>query len=93
MAKETPATGYAALILFVIIFIIMFYMSDVEIETEDDDDDNYSSYEGESKTLRQLNAGLPSCSECVRRCEWTLVDEDCEDSCIDGVNCGEEDLG
>ncbi len=82
--------GYAALVLIVIIFIVLFLSSDIQINIEEKPENDTSTYKGESKTLKELNDfGEVSCDQCIKNCRWTLAksEEQCQEKCVPDVDC------
>ena len=93
--KMEVQLGYAALVLIVIIFVILMIAGGMEFDIEDTPDVDTSTYNGSSKTLKELNDfGVVYCDQCIQQCQWTLAKSkaECQEKCVSGVNCQELDL-
>ena len=81
------STGGAALVLIIVILVIMFIASDVEINIEgsNDTEENFTG----SRTLHKLNPQPQSCEQCINNCKWTTLrtEEKCREECVGKKYC------
>ena len=76
MKVTEPQTGYATLILVVLILVILFLFGGLDFSIPPEEKEN---------------ATLPSCSYCIKDCQARLARsrEACQEGCAAGVDCEE----
>ncbi len=76
MKVTEPQTGYATLVLVVLIMVILFLFGGLDFSIPPDEKEN---------------ATLPSCGFCIRDCQARLAKslEACREGCVGGVDCEE----